>query len=78
VSCYDDNTNLKEQITLKGLNKFLTDIWDSAFIYHNGALVIQSYSEKKIIKLFFLSFKIISYQEFLIITIILISVYLLK
>jgi hypothetical protein len=32
VSCYDDNANLKEQITLKGLNKFLTDIWDLSII----------------------------------------------
>ncbi len=53
MSCYDENANLKEQITLKGLDKFLTNIWDGAFIYHNGALLIQSYCEKKVIKLFF-------------------------
>jgi hypothetical protein len=53
MSCYDENANLKEQITLKGLDIFLTGIWDGTFIYHNGALVIQSHSEKKVIKLFF-------------------------
>jgi hypothetical protein len=53
VSCFDENANLKEQITLKGLDKFLTDIRDGEFIYHNGELLIQSCSEKKIIKLFF-------------------------
>ena len=53
-SCYDENANLKEQITLnlKGLDKFLIDTWDGAFIFHNGALLIQSHTEKKIIKLF--------------------------
>jgi len=49
VSCFDENANLKEQITLKGLDKFLK--WDGEFIYHNGELLIQS-CEKKIIKLF--------------------------
>jgi hypothetical protein len=53
MSCYDDNANFKEQITLKGLDKFLTNRWDGEFIYHNGELIIQSYSEKKVIKLFF-------------------------
>jgi hypothetical protein len=53
MSCYDENANLKEQITLNGLDKFLTGISDGAFIYHNWALLILSVSEKKIIKLFF-------------------------
>jgi hypothetical protein len=53
MSCYDENANLKEQITLKGLDKFLTTDWDGAFIYYNGALLIQSRSDDKIIKLFF-------------------------
>ena len=53
VSCYDENANLTEQITLKGLDKFLTGMWDGAFIYHNGELFIQSCcSHKKIIKLY--------------------------
>jgi hypothetical protein len=52
VSCYDENAKLKEKITLKGLDKFLIDTWDGAFIFHNGALLIQSHTEKKIIKLF--------------------------
>ena len=52
VSCYDENANLKEQITLKGLEKFLTIRGDGAFIFHNGALFIQSQNHKKIIKLF--------------------------
>jgi hypothetical protein len=47
VSCHDE-----EQITLEGLDKFLTDPWDGEFIYHNEALFIQSWSQKKIIKLF--------------------------
>jgi hypothetical protein len=53
LSCYDENANLKKRITLKGLDKFIKRILDGAFINHNGALVIQSYSEKKVIKLFF-------------------------
>jgi hypothetical protein len=53
MSCYDDNANFKEQITLKGLDKFLTNRWDGEFIYHNGELIIQSHSGKKVIKLFF-------------------------
>jgi hypothetical protein len=53
VSCYDENANLKEEITLKGFDKYLVSINDGALIYHNSALVIQSYSEKKVIKLFF-------------------------
>jgi hypothetical protein len=53
VSCYDENANLKEQITLKGLDKFLTDVDDGQFIYHNGELLFQSNTHKKIIKLFF-------------------------
>jgi hypothetical protein len=53
VSCYDENANLTEQITLKGLDKFLSDKRDGEFIYHNGELLIQSCNEKKIIKLFF-------------------------
>jgi|688.fasta_scaffold427636_2 hypothetical protein len=52
MSCYDENGNLKEEITLEGLDEFLTDIWDGEFIYHNGALFIQSNTHKKIIKLF--------------------------
>jgi hypothetical protein len=52
VSCYDENGKLKEQITLKGFDKFLTGAGDGEFIYHNGALLIQSFSQKKIIKLF--------------------------
>jgi hypothetical protein len=52
VSCYDENANLKEKITLKGLDKFLTDICDGEIIYLNGALLIQSFTEKKIINLF--------------------------
>jgi hypothetical protein len=52
MSCFDENANLKEEITLKGLDKFLKDPWDGEFIYHNGALLIQSDSEKKVIKLF--------------------------
>jgi hypothetical protein len=52
VSCYDENANLTEQITLKGLDKFLTGMWDGAFIYHNGELFIQSCSENAIIKLY--------------------------
>jgi hypothetical protein len=53
MSCYDENANLKEEITLKGFDKYLASINDGALIYHNGALAIQSYSEKKVIKLFF-------------------------
>jgi hypothetical protein len=54
MSCYDENANLKEEIILKGLDKFLRDnTHDGAFIYHNGALFIQSFSQKKIIKIFF-------------------------
>ncbi len=52
VSCYDENANLKEQITLKGLDQFLIDTGDGAFIYHNGAILIQSYHQNKVIKLF--------------------------
>jgi hypothetical protein len=52
VSCYDENANFKEQITLKDLDKFLIGVWDGAFIYHNDALFIQSCNQKKIIKLF--------------------------
>jgi hypothetical protein len=52
VSCYDENANLKELITLKCLDKFLTDSWDGAFIFHNGTLLVQSRTHKKIIKLF--------------------------
>jgi hypothetical protein len=52
VSCYDENANLKEQIILKDLDKFLTDICDGAFVYHDGELLIQSWDQKKIIKLF--------------------------
>ncbi len=52
VSCYDENANLKEIITLKGFDDILTSVNDGAFIYHNGALLIQSDSEEKIIKLF--------------------------
>ncbi len=52
VSCYDENANLKEEITLKGFDKYLASREDGALIYHNGALLIQSYSEKKVIKLF--------------------------
>jgi hypothetical protein len=52
VSCYDENANLKEEITLKGFDKFLTNEDDGALIYHNGALFIQSWSDEKIIKLF--------------------------
>ena len=52
VSCFDENANLKEEITLKGLEKFLVDVWDGAFIYHNGSLFIQSQNHKKVIKLF--------------------------
>jgi hypothetical protein len=53
VSCYDENANLKEQITLKGLDQFLAIIWDGEFIYLNGELFIQSCcSHNKIIKLF--------------------------
>ncbi len=52
VSCYDENANLKEQITLKDLDNILVGVWDGQFIYHNGELIIQSDSEKKIIKLF--------------------------
>jgi DNA-binding beta-propeller fold protein YncE len=48
VSCYDENANLKEETTLKGLDQFLTDTWDGAFIFHNGALLIQSHTEKKL------------------------------
>jgi hypothetical protein len=51
VSCYDENANLKEIITLKGFDDILTSVNDGAFIYHNGALFIQSDSEEKIIKL---------------------------
>ena len=46
MSCYDENANLKEIITLEGLDKFLTDTWDGEFIYHNQALFIQSWSQK--------------------------------
>jgi hypothetical protein len=53
ISCYDENGNIKEQIILKGLDKFLTSVCDGAFIYYNGALLIQSRIDKKIIKLFF-------------------------
>jgi hypothetical protein len=52
VSCYDENANLKEETTLKGLDKFLKGVWDGEFIYHNGELIIQSKTQKKIIKLF--------------------------
>jgi hypothetical protein len=54
-SCYDENANLKEQITLnlKGLDKFLRHKMDVAFIFHNGALLIQSHAEKKVIEIFF-------------------------
>jgi hypothetical protein len=52
VSCFDENANLKEQLTLAGLDKFLTDRWDGEFIYHNAALFIQSWSDQKIRKLF--------------------------
>ena len=41
----------KEIITLKGFDDILTSVNDGAFIYHNGALFIQSDSEEKIIKL---------------------------
>jgi hypothetical protein len=56
VSCFDENANLKEKITLKGLNNCLCSKSDGAFIYHHRALLIQSQSRKMIIKLFFKSF----------------------
>jgi hypothetical protein len=43
---------LKEKITLRGLDDILRSVDGGAFIYHNGALLIQSYDQKKIIKLF--------------------------
>jgi hypothetical protein len=52
MSCYDENGNLKELITLRGLDNFLKDVHDGQFIYHNEALLIQSWSDQKIIKLF--------------------------
>ncbi len=52
MSCYDENANLKEEITLKDLDNILVGVWDGQFIYHNGELIIQSDSEKKIIKLY--------------------------
>ncbi len=52
VSCYDENANLKEQITLRGLDKFLVGVWDGAYMFHNRSLLIQSHTHKKIIKLF--------------------------
>ncbi len=51
MSCYDENANIKEEISLKSLDKFLTDT-DGAFLYHYGELYIQSFVGKKIIKLF--------------------------
>jgi hypothetical protein len=53
LSCYDENANLKEKIYVKGLDKFLTNVQDGAFIFQNGALLIQSWSKEKMIKLFF-------------------------
>jgi hypothetical protein len=52
MSCYDENANLKEEIALKGLEKFLVGFWDGEFICNNGSLFIQSQNHKKIIKLF--------------------------
>jgi hypothetical protein len=43
---------LKEKITLRGLDDILRSENDGAFIYYNGALLIQSWSDEKIIKLF--------------------------
>ena len=63
MSCYDENANLKEIITLNGFDDILTSVNDGAFIYHNGALFIQSNTHKKIIKLFQWILSIIKIQK---------------
>ncbi len=61
MSCYDEKAKLKEKITLKGLDEYLTDVFDGQFIYHNGALLIQSHTQMKIVKLFSEILEIISF-----------------
>ena len=50
VYCYDENAILKEKITLKGIDDIETDSRDGAFIEYNGTIIMQFYTQKKIIK----------------------------
>ena len=50
VYFYDEMGNLKDEILLNGMDKYLQTIWDGTFIHFNGSLLMNSYYEKKIIK----------------------------
>ena len=50
INCYDDQANFKEEIRLHEVDYVLTDEWDGTFIEFNGAILMTSTKEKKIIK----------------------------